>query len=236
MAKLKNTHVELDNTMPKELYTIVDNKWHYFLNVEKQIREKTLAQVILELIKGRITKENKEHARKFSPKYRAFFILQNNIEDVVNKSTQMLKLIYGLTIVKEGEEDPFEGRNNGEEEDDDKEEEANKEKEETIVEEAQQKKDEMEIVDEKKIDQSVQDTQLPTLSPPHDTNTPTYTIIVKDVPNNSAQNINQLNVEDLKKILNQSTLQAQLCDNIVLFSVDELQKVVANITRDKVNI
>ena len=34
----------------------------------------------------------------------------------------MWKLIYGLTIVKKGEEDPFEGRNDGEDEDDDKEE------------------------------------------------------------------------------------------------------------------
>ena len=39
----------------------------------------------------------------------------------------MWKLIYGLTTVKEGEEDPFEGRNNGEEEDDDKEEKIEKE-------------------------------------------------------------------------------------------------------------
>ena len=29
MAKFKNTPLELDNTMPKELYSIVENKWHY---------------------------------------------------------------------------------------------------------------------------------------------------------------------------------------------------------------
>ena len=39
----------------------------------------------------------------------------------------------------------------------------------------------------------------------------------------------------MKKILDQSTLQARLCENLVLVSVDELQKVVAKITRDKVN-
>ena len=36
-------------------------------------------------------------------------------------------------------------------------------------------------------------------------------------------------------MLDQSTLQEQLCNNPVLVSVDELQKVVADITKDKVN-
>ena len=49
----------------------------------------------------------------------------------------MWKLIYGLTTVNEGEEDPFEGRNNGEDEDDDKEEEIEQEKKETTEKEAQ---------------------------------------------------------------------------------------------------
>ena len=113
MEKFKNTPLELDNTMPKDLYTIVENKWHYCLKLEKEIRESTLAQVMLELTRGQITKAKKKHGKKISPKYRAFNILQNNIEDVVNKSTKMWKLIYGLNINKKGEEDPFEGRNNG---------------------------------------------------------------------------------------------------------------------------
>ena len=81
----------------------------------------------------------------------------------------------------------------------------------------------------------MKDTQLPPLSPPHDTSTPIDTIIVQDVPNNSGKNINPLNAKDLKKILDQTTLQAQLCNNPVLVSVEELQKVVADLTRDKVN-
>ena len=109
--------------MPKYLYIIVENKWHYCLKLEKEIRESTLAQVMPELKKGQITKANKKHGNKFSPKYSAFKILQNNVEDFVNKSTKMWKLIYGLTTIKEGVEDPFEGRNN-EEEEDDKEDEA----------------------------------------------------------------------------------------------------------------
>ena len=79
------------------------------------------------------------------------------------------------------------------------------------------------------------DTQLPPLSPPHDTSTPTYTISVQTVPNNSSQNINLLTTEDLKKILDQTTLQAQLCNNPILVSVKELQKVVVYLIRDKVN-
>ena len=80
------------------------------------------------LTKGHITKASKKHKRKFSPKYRAFNIIQNNIEDVVNKSTKIWKLIYSLTTIKPREDDPFEGKNNEEEEENDKEEEAEKEK------------------------------------------------------------------------------------------------------------
>lgn len=133
----------------------------------------------------------------------------------------MCKLIYGLTTIKEGEEDPFKGKNNGEDEDNDKEGEAEKEKEGSTVKETQQKEDEMATAEEQQTDQSVQDTQLPPLRPPHDTNTPVVTIKVKDVPDNSNQNINPLIIEDLKKILDQSTLQAKLCDNPVLVNVDE---------------
>ena len=39
----------------------------------------------------------------------------------------------------------------------------------------------------------------------------------------------------MKKILDQSTLQAQLCGNPILVSIDELQKVVTDVARDKVN-
>ena len=78
-----------------------------------------------------------KHGNKLSPKYKAFSILQINIEDIVNKSTKMWKLIYGLTTIKKGEEDRFEGRNNGEEEESNKEEETKKEKVDTTVEEAQ---------------------------------------------------------------------------------------------------
>ena len=128
MAKFKNTPLELENSIPKDLYSIIENKWHYYLNMEKEIRESTLAQVMPELTKGQITKASKKHGRKFSPKYRAFNILQNNIEDVVNKSTKIWNLIYGLTTVKPREEDPFEGKINEEEKENDKEKEAEKEK------------------------------------------------------------------------------------------------------------
>ena len=52
MAKFKTTPLELANTMPKELYSIVENKWHYCLNMEKEIRESTLAHVMPNLTKG----------------------------------------------------------------------------------------------------------------------------------------------------------------------------------------
>ena len=129
MAKFKITPPELDNTMPKDLYSIVENKWHYCLNMEKEIRESTLARVMPKLIKGQITKENKKYGNRFSPKYKASNIIQNNIEDVVKKSTLMWKVIYNLQTVKGSQEDPFEGRNENYEEEDEKEEEGEKEKE-----------------------------------------------------------------------------------------------------------
>lgn len=110
MAQFRYTPLELDNTMPKELYEIVESKCHYFLKMEKEIRESTLAQVMPDLTKGQITKANNKYSGKFTPKYRAFSILQNKIEDVVKKSTQIWRLIYGLTTVKDGEEDPLEGQ------------------------------------------------------------------------------------------------------------------------------
>ena len=60
MAKFKNTPLELDDSMPKELYSIVENRWHYCLNMEKEIRESTLAHVMPNLTKGQISKENKK--------------------------------------------------------------------------------------------------------------------------------------------------------------------------------
>ena len=49
----------------------------------------------------------------------------------------------------------------------------------------------------------MQDTQLPPLSPLHDTTTPKNTISVKDVHDNLTQKINLLTAKDLKKILDQ---------------------------------
>ena len=68
----------------------------------------------------------------------------------------------------------------------------------------------------------MQDTQFPSVIPQHVMNETNETIIVKDVFDVTAQNINPLIEEDSKKILDQSTLQAKLCDSPVLVSVDEL--------------
>ena len=75
MAKFKTTPLELGNSIPKDLYSIIENKWHYYLNMEKEIRESTLVHVIFDLTKGQISKASKKHGRKFAPKYRAFSIL-----------------------------------------------------------------------------------------------------------------------------------------------------------------
>ena len=78
-------------------------------------------------------------------------------------------------------------------------------------------------------------TQLPSFIPPHDTTQKIKTITIKDVSNPLTHNINHLTIEDLKKILDQSTLQEKLFGNPILVSMEELQKVVIDVTREKVN-
>ena len=75
ISKFKDTPLELDNIVPKDLYTPIENKWHYCLKLEKKIRESTLSQVMLDLTKGKIIKANKKYGRIFSPKCKAFNIL-----------------------------------------------------------------------------------------------------------------------------------------------------------------
>ena len=80
----------------------------------------------------------------------------------------------------------------------------------------------------------MQDTQLPPASPPHSTIILAKTIKIKDVIDTTSQNINPLIVEDLSKILEQSTHQAQLCTNPILVSAEELQKTVDKVKEGEV--
>ena len=57
---------------------------------------------------------------------------------------------------------------------------------------------------------------------------------MKDVVDTSCQSIKPLTVEDLSKILDQSTKQAQLCSTPILVSVEELQKSVDKLEEVKV--
>ena len=76
--------------------------------MEREISESSLARITPYLSKGQITKASKKYASKCVPKYRAFSIMQNQIEDVVKKSTQIWNVIYGLSTRTEEEEDPDE--------------------------------------------------------------------------------------------------------------------------------
>ena len=81
----------------------------------------------------------------------------------------------------------------------------------------------------------MQDTQLPPPSPLHSIITPAEIIKIKDFVDTSSQNINPLTAEDLTKILDQATHQAQLCTGPILVSVDELQKSVDTFKAAKVS-
>lgn len=63
---------------------------------------------MLDLDKSSMTKAIKKYKGRFSPKYRAFNILHNNIEEVVKQSTQIWKVIYRFTIEKATEQVPEE--------------------------------------------------------------------------------------------------------------------------------
>ena len=83
-------------------------------------------------------------------------------------------------------------------------------------------------------EKSVQDTQLPPPSPPHSTITLVEIIKIKDVIDTSCQKINPLTIEDLTKILDQSTQASKLCSSPILVSVDELKKLVVESKEVKV--
>ena len=61
---------------------------------KNEIRESTLARLLPDLTKSQITNVVKRHNSRFTPKHRAFSILQNKIEEVVRKSTRLWKIIY----------------------------------------------------------------------------------------------------------------------------------------------
>ena len=62
--------------------------------MEKEIRESSLARLFPNLTKSQIENAVKRNNNRFTPKYRAFSILQNKIEEVVNKSTRLWKILY----------------------------------------------------------------------------------------------------------------------------------------------
>ena len=62
--------------------------------MEKEIRESTLESLFPNLTKSQIVNAVKRNNNRFTPKYRAFSILQNKIEEVVQKFTRLWKLVY----------------------------------------------------------------------------------------------------------------------------------------------
>lgn len=145
-----------------------------------------------ELSKVELSKAIKKYAIIFVPKYRAFHILQNNIEDVVQKSKQMWKITYGFSTTKEVDQVPIEV---GEDEEDDN--------EQGIVEGGNDMNIDNQTLaeEEQQLEQSVQDTLVSSVSPPQVTSVNTETIKVKDISDTTAQNVNPLTKEDLKRIL-----------------------------------
>ena len=62
--------------------------------MEKEIRDSSLARLLPNLTKSQIENVVKRHNNRFTPKYKAFSILQNKIEEVINQSTRLWKFFY----------------------------------------------------------------------------------------------------------------------------------------------
>ena len=187
------------------------------------MRESTLANILPNITKEQIIKAVKRHNTRFTPKYREFSILQNKMEDVVQRTTRSWKNLYKKIEDVLEEEYKEQASTKPEERRKWKEEKTEAEKK---VEEEENRDRSTEIQQE----QSVQDTQLPPPSPPYSTDTPTETVQIKDFVDTSSQNIDPLTTEDLTKILDQATHQAQLCTNPILVSVEELQESVGKLS------
>ncbi|WP_169713838.1 hypothetical protein, partial [Paludifilum halophilum] len=82
------TPLELDGQFPDGLSKIVEDRWNFCLRMEKEMRETTLASILPDLTKEQIEKAVKRHNSKFTPKYRAFFILQNKMEDIIQRTNK----------------------------------------------------------------------------------------------------------------------------------------------------
>lgn len=118
MATFKTTPLEIVDSLPKSLYNIVKQKWQYSLTTERQIKEAQLAQVIPTLDKKMMEKSMNKYKGRPTPKYRAFKLLKNYIEEGVTQSTFLCKEIYGLStkdVEKKGDEKEHEPKKDKEE-------------------------------------------------------------------------------------------------------------------------
>ena len=59
MEIFKKAPIEISNSLSKSLQDKVELRWQYSLTTERNIRETTLARVMLELDKSEMTKANK---------------------------------------------------------------------------------------------------------------------------------------------------------------------------------
>ena len=71
------------------------------MQTKKEIRESTLAQVEYTLTPTNIKKIVEQYREKFDPKLRAYCILQHKVEDFVQDSLKIWKIVFGLLIDKD---------------------------------------------------------------------------------------------------------------------------------------
>ena len=80
METFKKTPIKISNSLPQSLYDRVEKRWQYSLTTERNIRETTLARVILDLDKSEMTKAINKYKGRFSPKYRVLIFYRTKLE------------------------------------------------------------------------------------------------------------------------------------------------------------
>lgn len=105
MVKFKYMPLELGKLIPNEWNDKIDKRWQCALKNQRKIREGTLANVMHELSRKKISKAMSEYKNKFIPKRKKILILKRKIDNLVEERKNIWNKIYGLMIDDEKQDE-----------------------------------------------------------------------------------------------------------------------------------
>ena len=98
MWTLKKVPIEITKKLPRRLRILIDQRWFGCLLNERNLREATLAQLLIDLGSKEMKKHVEKHRGKFNLKYQAFKILQGKFDEVAHQTKQKWKVIFGFSL------------------------------------------------------------------------------------------------------------------------------------------